>query len=795
MRLRSRLSRYVSRQLQGAFFLALTAFTAVFLLNFLFRLASQTIERRVPFRLVVGFVLVELPEIFLFTMPMAAVIAVLVGIGRLAVQHELLALEAAGISRTRIFRPVLGLALLGALAASLLAHGAQPYGRLHRQDLVREIIRARDVGREIDPGVFYQRLADAVLYARGAEESAGGRIFTGILLYLETPRGDSASLVLARRGRAEFDRESGRVQILLEDGEQHSWEPGKPEDHSYARFAHYTLSFPPDPAFRVMTGTERWDAQEFLGPALVREIASLRDELAATTSPGRRIALERRLRKARIEWHRRLSLPLAILVLSFTAFPLAARSRRGGRFAGLTQGILIIVAFALVHLTGRSLAEDGRLDPAVGLWLANAATLAWGVVLWLVPRAEGAGVLGRLAARLRVPLPRRAARATEAAGGGGGAGLWGLLFSRLDRYLAGGFLRMLGAAFVVLVVLGIALDFRRAIVDIDESFTSFPWRLVLSYVALSIPEQLQTLLPIGALAAAGISLSALARAGELVAMKASGIGTPRIAAPLLASTLALCGVYGLAQETLVPAAAREARTTLDTLRGRATANLADSGRRWIAGSGGRMWAYIDWSPSDSTVIAPSVFQVDLERARLLERLEASRATFSGGRWEFHRGWRRLFAPDGTSRFERFGRFRSEATESPDLFGANRAQLVFGRALADQLTARELWRHTRRMRQAGFDVAALQVGLFQKVVRPLVPFLLVLVGIPLVASGWARKGSLYGFGIALMITLAFWALWAVSSSLGREGVLSPVVAGLMPPGVLAAAGTWLLARAR
>jgi lipopolysaccharide export system permease protein len=112
-----------------------------------------------------------------------------------------------------------------------------------------------------------------------------------------------------------------------------------------------------------------------------------------------------------------------------------------------------------------------------------------------------------------------------------------------------------------------------------------------------------------------------------------------------------------------------------------------------------------------------------------------------------------------------------------------------------MTSAELWQHLSRMSRAGYDSAPLAVALHEKLVLPLLPLILVLVGIPIAVSGWQRKGSLYGFGVALLIVFGFWAVWAVTTGLGREGALNPIIAGWGPPLVLGGAGVWLLLRAR
>ncbi len=806
MRPWGRLDRMIAREIRGPFLLGLGGFTTVLLLNVLFLLVRQTIEKRVPPGLLFGFVLSELPRLLLYTFPMASLLAVLVGVGRMASQHEIVALRATGASPFRIARPVLVLATGVALVGLLLGHFLLPLGRRHERLLVQKIVRSRDLSREITPGLIYDRLPGApVLYARSAAESPEGRVFRGVLLSQETATGELAGLVLARRGQVWFDRDSGRISLLLEDGERHVWQPLHPETWDRIRYRRMTLTLPPDPAIRALSRNRGTDHQVAVGLELLAVARRLRKEIATETREGRRLHLQTRLRKTLLEWHRRTALPLAVIALAFAAFPLAATTQRGGRFVGLTQALMIIFVFWVLLSLGWGLSEQGKWPAWLGPWLPDLVAAGWGLFLWLsLARrdAAGTGILAGLARSLvrrvrgtrpstvPVTVPGRWVSRPRPTRSG-----W-VPLTRLDRYLSAGYVRMLLAVLFVLLVLALAVEFNGALDEVDPSLPGLPWRDLFSYVLLSIPGQLKFLLPISALLGATVFLAALARAGEVTAFKASGISPLRIATPLLLLTVGLGAAYGTIQETMVPGLERESRRALDRIRGRTSAEDLATGRRWILGDRNHLWGYLDWDPRQQALLDATVLVVDFEEARLVERVEAARVVRTDARhWRFLRGWRRTFLPDGSVRWEPFDELELPFREEPELFGATRSRLLFGKHLADQLSFRDLRRHLRRISQAGYDPAALEVGLHEKLVTPLLPVLFLLVGIPLVISGWARRGTLYGFGVALLLVFGFWSAWAVTTSLGREGVLDPVVAAWGPPLAVGFGGLVLLLRAR
>lgn len=810
MKLWTRLDRYLTRELGPPLLLGFAGFTLVLLLQALFLIARQTIEKRVPFSLLLGFVVAELPRLFAFTIPMALLLAVLIAIGRMGSQGELTAFRAAGVSPRRLFRPVLVLAALLTLVSLGIAHYLVPMGQMKRRALVQEIVRSRDLSRETEPGVFYRGLPGAVLYVRSVSQSAEGPVFEGVLLQRQTE--ESSDLIVARRGRPIFDRESGRISFLLDDGEWHMARPDRASTYSRVRFERHTLTFPPDPAIRAFTKSRFDDPGTLAGGRLHAQILELAARAREVTEPGARTSAERRGRLARIEWQRRWAIPFACIALAFAGFPLAMRHRRGGMFAGLSQSLVVIFLYYLILSTGQGFAEQGAWPPWLAAWLPDIVTIALGLLGWRIagrPERTRSG-RGRLAALLRRTSPAEApgapagpppgttplpASAPAAEPRPSPPRRFRLGLQTLDLYLAGGFLRMTAAVLFVLLVLALAIEFKGAVDNVPQDAKDFPWRPILTYVLLSIPGQLRLMVPIAALVGASIGLSALARANELIAMKASGVGPVRIALPVVAAAAAIALLLAAVQERIIPPAERESRLELDRIGGKSSAREADGGRRWIVGEQDRLWAYLDVPAGTATLVAPGVVAVDWANARILERIEAREAVYVDGAWEFLGGWRRSFDAGGVEIFDASPRWRSADRESPELFGAVRSGIVFGRRIADQMTFVELRNHVRRMANAGYDAAPLVVGLNEKLVTPLLPVALVLVAVPLMVSGWSRRGSLAGFGYALVIVFVFWVLWAVSTSLGSESIIDPVLAVWSPPILVGVFGIWLLGRAR
>lgn len=90
---------------------------------------------------------------------------------------------------------------------------------------------------------------------------------------------------------------------------------------------------------------------------------------------------ERNLRKHQIEWHRKIVLSLACLVLFLIGAPLGAIIRKGGLGTPLIFAIIFFMVFYFSSTTGEKFAKENTLTPFTGMWLATFILLPTGLFL------------------------------------------------------------------------------------------------------------------------------------------------------------------------------------------------------------------------------------------------------------------------------------------------------------------------------------------------------------------------------------------------------------------------------
>jgi len=130
------LTRYLYQELLGPFFFALAAFTSLFVGSDLLQLARLGTQRQLGVGLLAQLLLLNLPQVLSWVLPMATLMAVLLTLSRLSGNSEIVAMEAGGVSRRRILRPVLMLGLVMSGLAFFLGELVVPQANLTRSRLI-----------------------------------------------------------------------------------------------------------------------------------------------------------------------------------------------------------------------------------------------------------------------------------------------------------------------------------------------------------------------------------------------------------------------------------------------------------------------------------------------------------------------------------------------------------------------------------------------------------------------------------------------------------------------------------
>ncbi len=753
------LDRYIVREIFRHAFLGLLVFTFVLFVPQLVQLMELLVRHSGSGTQIAKLFLYVFPGILIFTIPMAVLVGVLLGLGRMSADSEIIALTALGVSRQRILVPVGVLALTGAVATGTLTLWLAPFAFRALRDIKTDLI-ASQASFQIQPRVFDERFPKRVLYVN--DVSASGTQWHGVFV-AEAGDEKGSQLTLAEKAIVIAEPKQGKLELHLQGGTTHEVSRSDPDHYSVTDF-----------------GQSDWPI----------EVTGLTSSLERLRSNPERATLEllredsKNWREARVEFQRRLAFPFACFVFALVAVPLGAQPRRGGRAAGTVLAVLLIGLYYSLTVAGAGYARSGKLGPWTGIWLANIALTI--LALILLPRMEhlrGEGVWLRRVRRLDIWkrfLRRRKSQALKLAaelakssnGDNGHPVSSEASFPRIiDIYLLRRFLAYFAVLMLAFVFLFHVFTFFELLDDIGRH--RVPFLIVVNYFRYLTPYLLYQLAPLGALVGVLVTLGVMSKNNEIVACKASGISLYRLALPLLLAGLTLAATMILLDDVYLPYTNQRQDALRNQIKGK-PAQTYTRPQRWIFGEKGKIYNYDLFEPAQNLFAGLTVIELAPDSFRVKRRVFAKSARWSEAQnvWVLESGWVRDFRDGTIANYHKFS-----ATTLPEL---NEPPSYFNREVkqAFQLSLGELRNYIESLRHAGFDVSALTVQWYVKIAFPLIAPVSMLLAIPYAFRVGAR-GAIGGVAVGLAVGIGYWLMARLLEAMGGVGQMPPPFAAFAP----------------
>ena len=226
------LDRYIVREIFRHAFLGLIVFTFVLFVPQLVRLMELLVRHSGSGSQVAKLFLYIFPGVLIFTIPMAVLVGVLLGLGRMSADSEIIALTALGVSRSRILVPVAVLALTGTVLTGLLTLWLGPAAFRSLRNIEADLL-ASQASFQVQPRVFDERFPKTVLYIN--DISASGTQWHGVFL-AEVGEESGSQLTLAENAIVIAEPKQGKLELHLQGGTTHEVSRQDPDHYSLTDF-------------------------------------------------------------------------------------------------------------------------------------------------------------------------------------------------------------------------------------------------------------------------------------------------------------------------------------------------------------------------------------------------------------------------------------------------------------------------------------------------------------------------------------------------------------------------------
>lgn len=351
---RRTVTRYLISEILPPFIFGLLTFTFILLIARILKLVELVVTRGVPLLQIGKLFALILPTFLELTVPMAFLLAILLGLGRLSGDQELLALKASGFSPLQILMPIAMVALAVATMTLFLTTLARPSAQIALKKELYNIAKTR-VGTALREKVFNDDFPQILIYLE--EIIPPGNVAQGILVIDKRDR-TRDNIILGKVALINTEEETQTLSLRLFDGSIYERQKTRP-GFSQTQFNIYDF---------------RLDLDELIGP--IREKNTGPKEMSV--SRLLEVIEERREQGTSaipelMEFHQRISfafVPIVFCLLG-VSLSLLPRTSRANRSWGVGLCIVwFVIYYALLSL-GKALGDKGILHPLVALWLPN----------------------------------------------------------------------------------------------------------------------------------------------------------------------------------------------------------------------------------------------------------------------------------------------------------------------------------------------------------------------------------------------------------------------------------------
>jgi len=296
------LSRYISREIIIPFLLGLFIFTFILLTARILKLVELVVNRGVPLVQMGKIFLYVTPAFFEVTVPMAFLLSLLWGFGRLSADREIMALKSCGISLDQMSLPVGVFTAVVLTGTFLLTLYVRPWSNTALKQVFYEVTKTRATAG-LKEKTFNDDFEGLVVYVE--EIYPPGTLLHGVMI-ADSRDQQRKNTLFARSGLVLTNEENHLLTLRLLDGTMHSVESSS-KGYQATHFSSYDVTLNLATALASTREPDR-DPQDM-------PLSELQNAISQKKTAG--VSYNAEL----VELYRRFSLPFSCVVFSLIALP------------------------------------------------------------------------------------------------------------------------------------------------------------------------------------------------------------------------------------------------------------------------------------------------------------------------------------------------------------------------------------------------------------------------------------------------------------------------------------------
>lgn len=336
------LDKYLYIELLKTFFAVLTVLLLITFGAEATKLLAMAVEGKVPSSIVLQLLLLKVPPALEVILPLVALLSVMLTVGRLYQDQEMVVMSSCGISPHYFQKRVLFFLIPLVLLTAWISLVVTPWSYKAERLLISEAQTLTPVSGLV-PGRFNILPNDAgVFYTKSISKS--GELST-IWIQRQSQTQDAEQDLILVAPKGQFEWVDGRLVLVLEEG------------YSYLGM-HYPAT----------TASDEVEVQAF------RRFEVLIPELSSQPTRPDKLEVSTDIlwgsdtleHQALLQW--RLVTPFGVLVLGLIGLKMSRTGPREGRFVRVFYALLLYIVYSQLLVVGKESLSDGIWPATIGLW-------------------------------------------------------------------------------------------------------------------------------------------------------------------------------------------------------------------------------------------------------------------------------------------------------------------------------------------------------------------------------------------------------------------------------------------
>jgi lipopolysaccharide export system permease protein len=356
-------------------------------------------------------------------LPIAMLLASVMVFGKLGENYELVALKSSGISLLKILFPLTIFVIIIAYGSFLFSNYVMPIANLKNGSMLYDIQKKKPA-LNIKEGIFYKDIEGFSI--KVAEKDSDGKTLKDIIIYDHTAKNGNDKVIISESGIMQLTKDEKYLELILYNG--HSYiditESKRKNPYRTTHFkenlirfnlssfntinnsealykGHYAMLSNQQLATAIDSLTNKYEEREITFTKNITDKYTTNSEADSLIAikPFNKIKIKQQydiainklqtlksitksnkddleyrkiiITKHNIEWHRKISLAIACLLLFLVGAPLGAIIRKGGFGLPVLFSVFFFLIYHVLSMIGEKSVKDLSMKAYEGMWIAN----------------------------------------------------------------------------------------------------------------------------------------------------------------------------------------------------------------------------------------------------------------------------------------------------------------------------------------------------------------------------------------------------------------------------------------